>query len=241
MKDLIKLILAVLFACYAMVSCSSDDEDNQSNVELPVKVENIAAKWDVSKSDNQYIFFEFTENNKYIVIENSTVKSTTNDKIYHTGTYEIVGEKEIRLSGFGVITIVSLGKGNFSFSLKLNSTSEQPISFTANKTTEIATSSRTLLLCKTWQTITSYGSINVTFTKSGTYFVENNEDGEQSFESVTWRWNNSSETEIYYERDDDDPEDQNGVVKIVELTETRLIISEILDGEDFIREFSIFL
>jgi len=170
------LFLALGLTSTVFSGCDKDDNKGSNENESNSLVKTISAKWEISDSNSPYASFEFNKDGNYIVVKNDVEpnlkssstdlnrsflskkglksmnlrSSETNLSPIHFGTYRIEGNNII-LSGFGVIEIISITAEEFSFSFTLDATGEKN-SFVANKSAEpISSSSRTDMLCRTWE------------------------------------------------------------------------------------------
>jgi len=221
MKNLNQIIVAV-FILTSMFSCQKDENKPKEDI----KNENISAKWIVNDVSD-YESFEFNISGNYIVVKNTSIKSTNSQNIYF-GTYKINGNTII-LSDFGTLKVSTINNNSISFSFHpLNS--KDVIMIDASKHDEMEKTTRTTLLCRTWQVIT-YNGENVTGTKydatilfsaSGTYFVKfANPNEDQTDGMAYWKW--KDETEIKFLYTWDYPEwDEQDEVEILELTDNTL-------------------
>lgn len=228
----IKTILIAIFALTSIISCTKDE--NKPN--KPLEKETISAKWIVGGT-SVYESFEFNKSGNYIVVKNATTKSESG-QIVLFGTYVIVDETTITLSNFGTLKISTLNDNSLSFSIQLTGNPANTIVITATKQNEMATTTRTDLLCKTWEMVTLNGEsvvgtdmeLTVLFSKAGTYLVtfvipleENSGDLAQ------WKWKNVAETELLYSWDEVPVWSEANSVQIPELTATTL---KIIEDED---------
>ena len=69
--------------------------------------------------------------------------------------------------------------------------------------------------------------LTVLFSRAGTYFVTNNSLNNNQGGLASWSWNNSAQTQIYYNWGQGD--ETSGYADITELTSNSLVIDE--DGE----------
>jgi len=231
MKNL-KQILVAIFALTFIVACNKDDIDPKENLEKA----KISAKWIVSNSSD-YDSFEFNESGNYIVVKNTTTKST-NDQIILFGTYEIIDNKTIVLSDFGTLTISKIDENSISFSIKLTSNPNNEITINASKQAEMESTTKTDLLCRTWEMVTVNGEsivgtdmeLTVLFSKAGTYFVSYaNPEDENDGGLAQWKWKDDAETQFLYSWDEVPVWEDEDYVEIPELTSTKL---KIIEDED---------
>jgi hypothetical protein len=228
----IKQILYAIFVLTFLVSCDKDEYETENMLEKTT----ISAKWSVSNS-SEYESFEFNESGNYIVVENTTTKSI-NDQIILFGTYEIIDSKTIVLSDFGTLTLSDIDENSISFSIQLTSNPDNEIIINASKQEEMESSSRTDLLCRTWEMVTKNGEpvagtdmeLIVLFSKAGTYFVSfANPEDENDGGLAQWKWKNDAETQLLYSWDEVPHWNEEIYVEILELSSTAL---EIIEDED---------
>jgi hypothetical protein len=226
LKGIAGLLLLLLFS----FSCSKDGDDNK-DPNAAVR-ESISAKWNVSDvtgriSSQAYESFEFNKSGNYIIVVDGTVLF---------GLYEILDDKStLQLEDFGTIKILSVNENAISFTLTLNG-DDTELTVTAVKADEMASSTKTELLCKTWQLVTMNGDpvagteydLTVLFSAAGTYFVSYNDPGEGESEGglALWAWKDSSEETLCYSWDGFIDCDGEHEVQIVELTKSKLKIIE---------------
>lgn len=160
-----KLLLITVIASF-LFSCKKD-----KNI---FEKEKIVGKWVSEDADSEFSSFEFTDDNKFIVIrkktaiprkssmlnwksdlvgsniiEESTARIEDSDlSPIHFGTYEIDGDKII-LYGFGLVRPVEITAEEFSFDFSLEE-ENNTTRYVLKKTKEISTSSKTDLLCRSW-------------------------------------------------------------------------------------------
>jgi hypothetical protein len=228
MKNLKQILVAILVLT-SIISCEKDE--NEPNDIL--KMETISAKWIVDGTSD-YVSFEFNESGNYIVVENTTTKST-NEQIVLFGTYEIIDDKTIVLSDFGTINISEIQENTISFSILLNSDPNNEIVIHASKQEEMENTTKTELLCRTWEMVTIDGEdvagtdmeLTVLFSAAGTYFVSYAiaEDGSAGG-LAQWKWKNEIETQLLYSWAEVPVWDEASYVEILELTSNKLKIIE---------------
>lgn len=243
-------IIAIIFVI-TFVSCSKEKVTPIENLDKT----QLSAKWVVSGT-GEYESFEFNESGNYIVVkkgssgarikssdqtslwgtvakdltENANSRVQASDPIITFGTYEITNNT-ISLSNFGTITVDKLDDNAISFSLQLTGSSNKN-TLSASKQAEMTSSTKTNLLCRTWELVTVNGStvagtedeLTVLFSKAGTYLVTFRNDTEQGG-LAQWKWKNSTETEFLYTWTKD-VWSNNDLVTISELTSNSLKMSE---------------
>jgi len=231
MRNLKQILFAILVLTF-FTACNKDKNDPKETLEKAT----ISAKWNVDNS-SEYESFEFNENGNYIVVKNTTTKST-NDQIILFGTYEIFDNKTIVLSDFGTLILSKVDENSISFSIKLTSNPNNEITINASKQEEMESTTRTDLLCRTWEMITVNGEsvvgthmeLTVLFSKAGTYFVSYaNPEDENDGGIAQWKWKNEAETQFLYSWDEFPIWEDEDYAEIPELTSTKL---KIIDAED---------
>jgi hypothetical protein len=200
MKNLRQILFAMLVLTL-IASCNKDED--ASNDDLSIESTTINAKWIVTGSSD-YESFEFNESGNYIVVKNTSTKST-NDPTIFFGTYEVVNETTLVLSDFGTLTLSSISENTNSITIQLVSNTDNEISVDASKQEEIESSTNTDLLCQTWEAVSldgiSLSNFYVLFSTAGTYFLYSEVDGEQSMDLGTWAWCNTDENKLTFTLD----------------------------------------
>ena len=216
--------LIVMFLLISINSCEKDENNIEKTLE-----ETISAKWNVTGTSD-YASFEFNESGNYIVVKNTTKKSTNNE-VVHFKTYEITDNNTITLSGFGTIKIIDIDDNTISFSITLDIEPNNEVIINATKQDEIANSSRTKLLCRTWEVVSvdevEYEDLIVLFSEAGTYFVETpfgNGIGQ-------WNWCDSEETKIAFSVENELNCDGEEIMKEIILTSDSFIGIDMENGE----------
>lgn len=230
MKNL-KMILVTIFVLTFITACDKDENDSKETLEKST----ISAKWNVSNSSD-YDSFEFNASGNYIVVKNSTTKST-NDQTILFGTYEIIDNKTIVLSDFGTLILSKIDEASISFSIKLTSSPNNEIIINASKQEEMENSTKTELLCRTWELISINGENvagtenegTVLFSKAGTYLVTSS-NGQSGL--AQWKWKDATETKFLYSWEETPVWAEENFVEIIELTNSTLKILEISDSDD---------
>ncbi len=184
----IKQAIIVIWVMTSFISC----EKNEDNLNIVLNEETISAKWIVDEPID-YVSFEYNESGNYIIVRNMNTKST-NNQIVLFGTYNLIDDKTITLSDFGTMKISNIEENSIDFSISLYSDPNSETSISAVKLDEIANSTKTKLLCKTWELV-SLGESNLSgftilLSDAGTYFVEGT--------LGTWKWCNSEETKLAF-------------------------------------------
>ncbi len=227
----VKQILAAILIIILFSACEKSEDDPMDNLKS-----SISAKWDVDNS-GKYVSFEFNESGNYIIVKDVT---TTYDskQIVLFGTYQILENNDISLSGFGTLNIIDIEKNGIRFSIQLIDNTINEIFINASRQAEIASSTKTDLLCKTWEMLTVNGEpavgtdmeITSLFSKSGTYFVSYAiPEDENAGGLAKWRWKDETETHLLYSWAEIPVWEKADSVHVSELTSTKL---EIIDGDD---------
>lgn len=230
MKE-IRQILVALFALTMIISCEKNPIVSQDTL----SVEKISAKWIIDDT-SIYKSFEFNKSGNYIVVKRASSDSTSKQTILF-GTYEITDNKTLVLSDFGKVKISEISDKSISLSVSLTTSPNTEIAIIASKQTEIQSSAKTDLLCKTWELVTIDGKTvvgtenegSVMFSASGTYFVSrtNSTDG-NSGGLAQWKWTDESQTKFFYSWDEIPVWDNCDFAEILKLGSDSL---KILDNE----------
>ena len=224
-KQILVAILAVIF----ILSCDKDDIDSNE----ALKKSTISAKWIVSGSSD-YKSFEFNESGNYIIVKKAITKST-NDQIVLFGTYEIIGNTTVVLSEFGTLTISEIKENSIFFSIQLKNNADKEIVINAIKKEEMEASTKTNLLCRTWEMVTVNGEpapgtdmeLTVLFSTAGTYFVSYaNPEDENDGGLAQWKWKDEAKNQLLYSWDGVPTWNEEKYVEIPELTSSTLKIVE---------------
>ena len=227
----VKQILAVILIITFFSACEKSEEDPMDNLKTSIN-----AKWNVDNS-GKYISFEFNESGNYIIVKNVT-KTYENKQVVLFGSYQMMENNNILLPGFGTLNIIDIEKSGISFSIQLIDNTINEIFINASKENEIASSTKTDLLCKTWEMLSVNGElaggtdmeITSLFSKSGTYFVSYaTPEDENAGGLAQWRWKDETETHLLYSWAEVPAWEKADSVHISELTSTKL---KIIDGDD---------
>ncbi len=211
----IKQVIVVTWVMTSFISC----EKNEDNLNVVLNKEAISAKWIVDEPID-YVSFEYNESGNYIIVRNMNTKST-NNQIVLFGTYNLIDDKTITLSDFGTMKISNIEENSIDFSISLYSDPNSETSISAVKQDEIANSTKTKLLCKTWELV-SLGESNLSgftilLSNAGTYFVKSVSDGDEGTLG-TWKWCNSEETKLAFTIDNILDCDGTQIIKDIVLT-----------------------
>lgn len=230
-----KLILAIVLLLAGIIACNKDEGPTKDTLDK----ETLCAKW-VTDGTGVYESFEFNESGNYIVVKNTTLKSTSAEVVLF-GTYDIIDNKTIILSDFGKIVITEIDDNTISFSIFLDSNPGNKIIINATKQEEMNKSTRTDLLCRTWEMVTIDGEpvagtdmeLIVLFSAAGTYFVSyTNSTDENDGGLALWAWKDVNEIILCYSWEGDVTCTGTNEVVIAELTVNKLQINE--DGTIYV-------
>ena len=213
------LALVITLALVFIVSCDNGGNSLTENL----KKELISAKWNVNGSGS-YISFEFNMDGNYIAVKNTSLpssapaqgmekndiapknvvtKSTDDNTTVFFGTYRIVDDTTIELSGLGTLKVSKLNNNSISFTINGEEVN-------ASKQVRIASSTNTELLCRTWKLISFGGEeLNdsnlgmreyiILFSNAGTYFANAIlENGEHVTALGSWIWCNQSQDQLAF-------------------------------------------
>ena len=209
-------ILIIAFLILGFISCNKDDGNNEEIINQ----EAISAKWIVSGTSD-YESFEFNTSGNYIVVEKTTTKST-NNQIVLFGTYEIINNT-IVLSDLGTIKVSNIGEDEINFTITLNGNPKDELLIHATKQDIISNSTKTKLLCRTWEVVTlggiDIGYFVVLFSDAGTYFLETSDWNGYG----TWTWCDSEESKIAFTIDNELNCDGIEIIKDLKLTSDSFI------------------
>jgi hypothetical protein len=229
MKKIANKIL-VLLTVATLISCDKSENSTDNNVN------NITykAKWLVEENGD-YKSFEFNESGNYIIVKNAPEGSATSE-IVRFGTYETTDDKVLNLSNFGILKIQNTTANRMSFSIATLDNPETEINLNAQRQAEIANSTSTDLLCRTWELVTTNGEtvagtdmeLTVLFSAAGTYFVTYlNPTDENDGGLAQWVWTNSNEDSLCYSWDGTAPVcNGENTVSITSLSANTLTIVE---------------
>lgn len=195
------------------VSCKKDESE--------VSQENISGKWEVSNPQTAgYRSFEFNKFGNYIV--------TKADLTVKFGIYTIESQK-INLVDLGTISSKTLSKESFSFEFTPKDATA-PIVIETTKAEEMEASSRTELLCRTWELYSVDGEpvagtgeeLTVLFSAAGTYLVT--QEGYSG--TAQWMWKDSQEQVFCYSWEGTPTCMGENEVTVTKLTSSELVITE---------------
>lgn len=193
----------------------------------PIEINEISKKWKITNSTT-FQSIEFNKSKSFIIIE----LDQTSQTISQYGTYEIIDDTKINLSGYGTLSNLNLSSDELSFTME--KVSGEIDTYNATIVPKVITSSiQSETLCKTWKLISVDGEsvegtedeIHVLFSQAGTYFIAKINLG-TNFVSQ-WMWQNENEEVLCYSHDGAPvcEENENEVI-LIELTENRLVIDE---------------
>lgn len=224
--------IVLLFLVAILFSCKKDSD------EAGLTKETISAKWVVTGSTNGYESFEFNKSGNYIIVVNTTNKSTASQSVLF-GTYTITDNNIIELSNFGKITISSIENDQINFYIQLQDDPQNGMTIHAVRATEYGDTNRTELLCKTWKVVSINGEsvagtedeVTILFSLAGTYLVVRS-DGESGM--AQWKWKDSNESIMCYSWEGEPTCNGEEEVQILELTANSAKVLEVIGGETYI-------
>jgi hypothetical protein len=169
-------------------------------------LDTLNTKWNISTAgsgasgtESGYASIELSEQGGYIVVDNNAKPGV------HVGVYQIRDRKTIELLDMGTMVIESQTGNDLRFSFTAQN--EQKISLlSASKSENVAESSRTDLLCRTWKLIKYDGQDtkdtpmddSFFFSQAGTYLVTYPDRAPALAE---WRWQDADEKILQYSWD----------------------------------------
>ena len=221
-------ILIVMSLLISFISCNKDENKDETNNPGTLNKETLSAKWNVTRTSD-YESFEFNESGNYIVVKNTTKKST-NSQIVLFGTYEIIDNQTVVLSDLGTIKVSNIGEDAISFTIALNSNPNGEITINATKQDQIANSTNTQLLCRTWEIVTlgglDIGRPVVLFSDAGTYFIKTSYGNDIG----TWTWCDAEESKIAFTIDNILNCNGIEIIKNIELTSDSFVGIDMENG-----------
>lgn len=235
-----KKILFALFLTIALFSCKNESDDNEQIIETPVlvgdtvDVATISSKWIIANNE-EFKSIEFNESGNYIIVKIPQLKAgtSTNEEILY-GTYTIVNETTIILSGFGTVIFIDFGQEITKIVITLATNPTSPITLEATEKSEITMTTKTELLCRTWELYTVDGEevagtfyeSTVLFSAAGTYFVDFADPEMDEYGGLAqWTWSNNLQKSFCYDWETTPVCNGDNSVEIVSLTETELKVS----------------
>ncbi len=227
MKNLKQVLVAILFLT-SIISCKKDEPEPDFTLEM----QTISAKWIVSGTSD-FKSFEFNKSGNYIVVKKGTKSSETDQVLF--GTYQITDNKTVVLKDFGILEVSTIEGETIRFNLAVNSDPGTKVSINASKSAVISNSTKTELLCRTWEMVSVNGEVvsgteyelTVLFTNAGTYFVTlTNPDEESEGGLAQWKWKDETETKFLYSWEEYPVWEEEDEVEIIELSENLLKILE---------------
>lgn len=231
MRNLLKTTALLLLVAISF-SCSSDDDDKSlSKAEIATN----ETKWISSTPNGQFASFEFNKSGNYIIVENVRLKSTEDQNVLF-GTYEIIDNSTIKLSDIGTITVISVTDTNIQMDI-ITENSSSSVAFNALKAENLEETTKTNLLCQTWE-MKKYNGVSVVgtedegaivlFSKAGTYFLVYPNDVDAGGLAL-WKWKpESNESQFLYSWSNSFEGEYDGsFVTVNELTADYLKITEI--------------
>lgn len=173
---LLALMTTMLLALGALVSCSSDDDNDGGSAPTP-KYESIAAKYNFTSPQAEYKSIEFTASGNYVIVRNESASANAkrngivaekkkphslflnhrspltrseSEKTIIVGKYDYK-DGEYVLEGIGSIKI-SVGEDGTYYNVTIVDPSGVETTYSADKAlTRITDSEKSNLLCRTWQ------------------------------------------------------------------------------------------
>ena len=221
------------------ISCQKDESQSFE------EVKNLIPKEWFIPSDDQYISFEFYDNNKYVV---RRYYIDVHEDYLSSGNYTLSSDgKTLNLGRNGTISIISVSKDRFDFKIDWGGSSH---TLSATPSKAISSTQKTALLCRKWNlekqiTRSFFGTldtilqskiekpIEVTFSKYGTAVISNSTRCTASF----WGWNDNTQTVLYLR--DEMIDSYSGYYygvknfSVEELTDTSLVLKHNGDNEMF--------
>ena len=244
-----------------------------SGTETPNR-RDIFAKWKVTDPNARFTSIELTDDEVYIVIEREESAEADHPARetlkFHTGKYTVSEDSvEVYLIDFGILQIdPSSGEKSAAVKLQLEPRLAFPnhdiYEFNAEKAVEIASSTKTDLICRNWKFVRfllngvlwepweepeawptwefpqSKPEITNLFSKAGTYLQTLTVDGAQTLTVLgEWKWVDENEN-AFYHTDWRAGNWQEDAVNVT-LTETTFAITEVFNnGDILITEFEFF-
>ena len=214
------LALVITLALVFIVSCDNGGNSLTENL----KKELISAKWNVNGSGS-YTSFEFNMDGNYIAVKNTSLpssapaqgmekndiapknvvtKSTDDNTTVFFGTYRIIDDTTIELSGLGTLKVSKLNNNSISFTIngeEVNASKQARV---------ITASTKTELLCRTWKLVSLDGvevgnsNLDVTeytilFSDASTFFVNaRQKNGEHITVLGRWMWCNQDQNQLAF-------------------------------------------
>ncbi len=226
---------------FIFFSCGKDGDNNPSS-ELSSTIQ---TKWIIREATSPFKSLEFNKSAQAIVISD-----LGESKSYF---YKVTGD-QVEIKNLGKLSGVKVNGGNVSFQYTpAGSTSPQSLSG-SKSTFSVGTSSETEKLCRTWKidrfvafgtnavNMDTVGLVTITFTSSGTYFVnggltvditsgENTYDPDETFMSW-WKWDGTSGNKFCYNHETEEFScDTSGKAEITTLNTSSLVVKEKIEFE----------
>lgn len=165
-------------------------------------LDTINAKWNIATAGSAYASIELSGQGGYIVID--TIDNQAKADV-HIGIYQIKDRKTIDLLGLGTMVLESQTGNAIRFTFTDKDGQKKSV-MGASRSENVAESSRTDILCRTWKLIRYDGRDTKDtamedmffFSKAGTYLVTypNREPA-----IARWRWQNADEKALQYSWD----------------------------------------
>lgn len=222
-------INSILFAIIMMTIVISCEKQPVLQNEILIS-EKINTKWLVDSILSDYRSFEFNKSGNYIIEQKGT--QSNNNKTILYGNYDISDNKTLVLSNFGTIEVTQIDDKSFKFNVILSLDPNNEISLIGSKHSEIKSTPKTDLLCKTWELLTENGvsvkgsehDIDLLFSASGTYFVYYNQKNSGAL--AQWQWKDDFQNNLLYSWNINPDWGKSDMVEIRKLSTDSLIIVE---------------
>ncbi len=252
MKRILSFVMmaALAFGTAAFTACSDDEKGNgNGNGNGNTGNSSLAGKWEVEENDLGIVSVEFDGRNNYVVVATNEWLNISMNRHRPTsraeveieyiplfGTYTVEGDKVI-LSGFGTITISSIADGVIEFTLEVDG-EDEAVSLSGEKQQEMASSSKTDMLCRTWKLVSMNPPVVeegedgdskpefVYFSKAGTYLVSF-ENGESMLSN--WKWKSEADGTIYYSDEFPPVWEDEYTATVTKLTANLLEVTEVYE------------
>lgn len=237
-----KGVLVFVSLCSAW-SCRTTEEGPNPTETLST---NIQAKWEIADPASSFKSMEFNKSAQAIVVPKTGLPAS----FY----YKVLDAKTVDIKNFGKMAVESLNGADFKFTFTPNGSTSAQSLLGKKAASTTGTNSGTDILCRTWKvnslTMTSpaaynvnfdtVGTVLVTFTNTGTYFVQgqvifdlNSGDSTTlSFDSTAnmmswWKWTGPTGSQICYSHDTSVFDcDSVNTVTFTTLTNNSLVVNQ---------------
>jgi hypothetical protein len=237
MKKALLFVFMGVFALGAamMSSCSDDGGGNgDGGGGGNLKKSDLIGKWETGTNSLGVVSVEFGVSNDYVAVVDESLARAVEDYVAYYGTYSISGD-EVTLSNLGTMTVNSVGGGAIDFTFEPQSGGS--VEFTGEKAQEMASTTKTDLLCRTWRVVdhetnnTDPQSTDlpehIYFSKAGTYLLSY-DDGYSDL--ANWKWKSEAEGKFYYSWRFPPVWEEDKVATIETLTATSLVVYDEYGG-----------